>query len=1018
MPITKQSAAINFMRGVDLKTDPFQVDPGRFLSLKNMVFSTGKKLTKRNGFGSLASLPYSARYLTTVRGDLTAVGERIQAYSSEFKNWRNIAGFYPCNLSTLSVVRSNTNQSQVDSAVAPNGLLCMVWTDQDPTSLTTNQFKYAVYDSVTGQQLLAPVVLTTANATKGFPRVFVLGNYFIVAFTATISATDHLQFIAISSTSLVAQAAVDITTSITTGAKVAWDAAVLNNTLYFAWNGAASSGLKMASVNSHLAVSSTINPDATHTSTSVSVCADAVAGVVYATYYSSSTTNGYTVAINSSLQLLANFPTQSIATTAVNNLTSCVAVTGTLSVFLEITHAYSYDSGIPSNFVTLVTVNQSTGVASGQTVVVRSVGLGSKAFVFNSVPYFLGAYTSPYQPSYFLINGNNGNVVAELAYSNGGGYVINTPPSVSVNGDSISVAYLIKDFIQAVSSANADRTSVVGGIYSQTGISQATFILGTSPVITSAEIGSNLNLSAGFLWGYDGTQATEQGFLLYPDSVVGSSFSTGGHLSDQNYYYCAIYSWTDARGNIFRSAPSLPILGFAAGSMTNTGRTVVTGPNLRLTYKANVKIEIYRWSTAQPVFYQVTSIAQPLLNSTSSDSWSFNDTLADASIVGNEILYTTGGVIEDIGGPAFASVFTFDDRLWGIDSEDRNLLWYSKQVISGTPVELSDLLTLFVAPSIGAQGSTGDLACGYQMDDKLILFKPTGAYYINGTGPDNTGSQNNYSQPTFITAMVGCSNQASIVLTPEGLMFEFSSEAGNQIWLLGRDLSTRYIGADVQSQTLGATVTSAVTIPGTNQVRFSLSSGQTLVYDYFYGQWCQFTVNALASILFEGLQTFINSSGKVFQETPGLYLDGSTPVVMSFITSWLNLAGLQGYVRAYWFYILGQYMTPHKISLGIAYDYNPSPTQLLTIQPNNFSPAYGADSPYGSGSPYGGPGQLEQWKIFLTQQRCQAFQIQYQEIYDPKFGIPAGAGVELSGINLIFGQKKGYVPLPFNQGAS
>ena len=36
----------------------------------------------------------------------------------------------------------------------------------------------------------------------------------------------------------------------------------------------------------------------------------------------------------------------------------------------------------------------------------------------------------------------------------------------------------------------------------------------------------------------------------------------------------------------------------------------------------------------------------------------------------------------------------------------------------------------------------------------------------------------------------------------------------------------------------------------------------------------------------------------------------------------VHLAGLQGYQRAYFFYLLGTYFTPHKLGLSISYDYN------------------------------------------------------------------------------------------------
>jgi hypothetical protein len=488
-------------------------------------------------------------------------------------------------------------------------------------------------------------------------------------------------------------------------------------------------------------------------------------------------------------------------------------------------------------------------------------------------------------------------------------------------------------------------------------------------------------------------------------------------MAAQKYYYQVTYEWSDNQGNIFRSSPSIPV----TVTLTTDDAVLVNIPTLRLSLKnANnpVKIVIYRWSTAQPVYYQATSISSPLMNNSAIDSVSFVDTQADATLLGNNILYTNGGVVENIGPPAFDSTFLFDSRLFGIVSENKNLLWYSKQVIEGTPVEMSDLLTMYVSPTIGAQGSTGDLKCGAAMDDKLILFKASAMNYVNGAGPDNTGANNGYSQPTFITSTIGCSNQRSIVFQPQGLMFEFASETGNQIWLLTRSLETQYIGAAVESYTQNATVLSAVSIPGTNQVRFTLSSGITLMYDTYYGEWGTFVnIPAVSSVLFEGLHTYINSRGEVYQETPGQYLDGTNPVLMNFTTSWINVAGLQGYQLAYFFYLMGTYISPHYLNVQIAYDYNPAIRQSKVIHPSNFNPNYGSSFAYGVESPYGGGTSLEQWEFFLTQQRCQSFQITITEIYDPAFGVVAGAGFTLSGLTIVAGIKKGFRPLKFTQQA-
>ena len=407
-----------------------------------------------------------------------------------------------------------------------------------------------------------------------------------------------------------------------------------------------------------------------------------------------------------------------------------------------------------------------------------------------------------------------------------------------------------------------------------------------------------------------------------------------------------------------------------------------------------VKIVVYRWSNNQPEYYQATSIANPLLNDTTIDYVTFVDGYADAAILENNLLYTAGGIVEDVGAPA-SNLFTlFDTRLWLVDAEDPNLVWFSKQVIEATPVEMSDLLTIYVPPSVGTSLNTGPITAISTMDDKLLLAKSTSWVYINGVGPDNTGENNNYSQPIYVTSTVGCTNQASIVLSPTGLMFQSSKG----IWLIGRDLSTSYIGAPVEQYVIGNTVTSAELIPGTTQVRFTMNTGTTLVYDYFYGQWSTFNIAAVSSCVFQGLHTYIDSGQVVWQENPGSYLDNTTPVCMSFTTGPIRLGDLDNYQRTYFFYLLGTYLSPHYLTLGLTYDYAPTVSQTITIEP-------GAQVGLSSG-------QLEAWRIFPQMQRCRAISLTLTESYDSTLGPSAGAGLTLSGLNFVIGEKQRFFPMP------
>jgi len=528
-----------------------------------------------------------------------------------------------------------------------------------------------------------------------------------------------------------------------------------------------------------------------------------------------------------------------------------------------------------------------------------------------------------------------------------------------------------------------------------------------TPVTFTASFASNVSTI---------TVSSSSGLLvgqIIQDTTTGSNIAAGTYIT-------AINSSTSI-------SISYPTQGSATSDTLSTNSTASNTlyvPTLRLTSKqplcylneaaqpgANpVRIVGYRWSVGQQVYYEFTSVAAPIINDPTVDYVTIVDTQADNQILGQTILYTTGGVVEDIAAPPSIATALFKSRLFLVDAEDQNLLWYSKQVIEDVPVEMSDLFTLYVAPTSGAQGSTGSITALSAMDDKLIIFKKDAIYYITGTGPDNTGSNNDFSDPIFITSSVGTNNPASIVLMPNGLMFQ--SDKG--IWLLGRDLSTTYIGAGVESYN-SQTVQAAQTIPGTNQVRFILEDNTTLVYDYYYSQWSTFSnIRAISSTLYQGYQTYLNVYGQIFQEAPGTYVDGTQPVLLSFTTSWMSLAGIRGYERFYYFLLLGTYYTPFNLNVTLAYDFG-QPQQAILVKPDNATPNWGGEALWGSSPNWGGNGNVLSARIFPAKQKCQSFQVTINEIYDASYGQAAGQGLTLSGLNLVVGAKKGYSPQKASQ---
>lgn len=1010
MALQKQGINISFGQGLDTKTDPFQVQAGKMLALSNTIFTTGGSLVKRNGFPKLTELPNTEQTtLTTSNSNLVATGSDLYAFSPETNQWLNQGLVQPLELSTVPLVRTSTSQSSVDAAIAASGLVCLVYFDNSIPY-------YKVSDSVTGQQIVAPTALP---ATAHGMRVFILGRYFLITFTATVSGIPHLQYLAIpvASPSTVASP-VDISTTVISVTD-RYDAMVANNTLYISWINSNPNTVSTKFITSSLIVSSaadTLYSGIVTGNNRVSVTVDIsqTTAVIWTTIFNESSTSIDTFALDHTLQSVLGVTNVVMGVTC-PEITS-IATGMVLTVYYEVYNTI-YSGNYQTDYTSTNTVSQS-GTIGTPTVVLRSVGIASKAFLWQDTQYLLLTYGQrslnpdvlSFQPTYFLSDGA-GNIIMKFAYSNGPGYLTSILPSVSLIGNDISIPYLVADLLVPVNKAMGAATAA--GILTQFGINLATFQINTVNQ-HSAEIAGCLFLTGGFLWQYDGVKPVELGFQVWPEGINGGMSGSGGLITAQDYFYVFTYEWTDAQGNLHRSAPSVP---FELIASTGTSSATLTVPTLRLTYKTNpnpVRIVGYRWSTAQQIFYQFTSISSPVINDPTVDFVTVTDTLADSAILGNTILYTTGGVLEHIAPPACSALALYKSRLMLLNAEDKNQVWFSNQVIENTTVEMSDGLTLYVAPTTGAQGSTGNLTAISAMDDKFIPFKKDALYYITGTGPDITGANNDFSDPIFISGTVGCANQNSIVLQPEGLMFQ--SDKG--IWMLGRDLSTQYIGAPVESFNNNL-IKSSLTIPGTNQVRFTLNNSTTLMFDYYYQQWGTFTgIPGLSSTLYNGAHTFLNADGLVLQETPGTYLDNSTPVLMSFTTAWIKLTNLQGFQRAYWLFLLGNYLTPHKLVVQLKYDYNPGVWQQTIISPTNFSPVYGADPLYGSGSPYGGANSLEQWRIFLDRQKCQAIQLSIEEVFDNTKGVVAGAGFTLSGMNMTIGAKLGFPKVAASESTS
>lgn len=1023
MPLQKESITFSFTKGIDTFVDPNQLPIGKFTYLQNVTFvETGgtSTLNKRNGYQNVVALDSQSSFITRYSEGLVSISPNF------FKSYTNTVGQWitypisPLKLSVNTVIRNAYNQTALDMAISPNGLVCTAYLESrsfgSGSFISGNQV-FAVTDINTGRILVGPTQITSTIGTvsqTSMPKVFSIGSQFAIfsgipnANISSGSLYGAIQYFTVNQNTLAVSSANIFTTSYstqTTGSTSitsGFDGVVASNSLYFSWYaGSASgkSGIMATSFNNSLvqgAVASITQSGGAVTC--LSLASDNVGPSPSRLWYTfiCGTQNDLRTAVSDfSFGTISSGGMQLVFSSKYNNVTT-FALNGTMTFFIGITATFLNDPAAAvrrNDYIEKgsVGLNLTDVMAANQVKLPGyNVAPASKPVLIGSDSYWLMSFNSIYQSTYFLMNSAS-SVISKVAYGNGGGTYLADVPQLQSIGSSLFVGYLYKTQITNVNKLTAAGSQTqTAGVYAQTGINVAKFNF-TTLNINTIETANNLHINGGQTLHYDGQILDEMSFNSYPDFIdflVGST--SGGLMAAQTYYYVAVYEYTDNKGNIFRSAPSIP-QAVTVSSGANCVFLYVPTYTVTLKPASSVRTSFYRWSQTQQIYYQVTSPSDPLTNTDQRNaniqSLNYTDIKSDAQILGNNILYTNGGVVEDDAPPAATAMTMFDDRMWLIDAEDQNLLWLSKTIIEGgVPVEFSGLLTYFVPPTTATGAPTGVVTAFAPMDDKLILFKNQTIYYINGTGPDSTGANSQYSfSPIFVTSGVGCINQNSIVLTPMGLIFQSNTKG---IWLLKRDLSIDFVGKEVELYN-SANILSACLIATANEVRFTLDNGITLLYDYLVGEWCVNTTNGKSACLYQGLHTYLTNTGSIFQETPGQYLDGTVPVVMKWTSGFINPTLIQGYQRVYWANILGNFFTGNTYTLGIGYDYDTAIVQTATVIPTNT---------IGSGS------QVEPWQINFARTQCQSFQLTFTEISSGT----AGAGLTLSNFNLVIGRKKTY----------
>ena len=573
---------------------------------------------------------------------------------------------------------------------------------------------------------------------------------------------------------------------------------------------------------------------------------------------------------------------------------------------------------------------------------------------------------------YNLSNGTSINVTSGytgFTYGPGGMALI---PTTSV-GAIASAPYVLINRVYAtftsgtntftISATDLDRIAIGASIRVGTTVHSVTNIVGTTVTVSPNFASTTNNCLVYFPGSFAlkvGQKVTNSGFTGTPKVIT----------APRSYSFGAPNWYATLDANATSTVTTQPL------TVSNVGASFLAFPTLRLTQKSNVRCVIYRTEAGGSRYYQVTSVTLPLLNVTTNDFAYYFDAMSDTALVGNNVLYTDGGVLENDPLPASNIMTAYKNRIIAIPSEHPLTWWFSKQVVPGGVAEFSASFVKNIDQRDGAITGLGVI------DEKLLLFKANSVFCVVGDGPSPSGFNDDFIDAQLVTTDAGCANHKSIVRTPAGLMFQSSKG----IYLMDRSLSVNYVGDAVEAYN-AYTVTSSKLISTLNQVRFTMSNGVVLVYDYYVGQWSVFdSISAVDSCEFGGQFTWLKSNGKIYKENPSVFTDDGAFIQLYIQTGWIQMAGIQGFQRIYKALLVGDYKSPHTLNCELTYDFVSTVAQTITVPV--------ASAP--SGVPY-------QYRLFPSRQKCEAMQFTLYDTQSPSYG----EGLSLSALSFEVGIKRG-----------
>lgn len=1016
MALQTQTVSVALGQGMDTKTD--KKVTAKPVLLKDAIFTQANELAKRNGYDEMAfnivgggtitkptmSKSYRSELVCAATGSGSS-GQRLFAYSESLNAWVDRGKYLSVAVGKQFVagldypINAEISGTQVPSCAVSGNIALYAYYDVIGASVLIT-----VVDLSTGTQIVNNMLIQQGSSN---PMAILLGSGTLaVIYQQASTAYVVMQTVSVTSAGGVVLGSATTLISSPTVAK------------YDAFN--TSSGMVMCYVNSTAVDVQTVNTSGTITHTASISAAGAginplsinsdVFGNVWV-YWATGTNIQYAVFDASLNSLLGQ-------TTAVsgfsNTIGTVTAASNGLSQQTVYFSTFQNSSGYTPSSLVWTIISQQTVSMSGPmgsaTTFLKNVDIYSRPVAFNNSAYMAVMFISPLASTGMIVDLADGVAIAKfLPLEAEGLQLVSNATRRSEN------------FLNSLIPISSTELLLAAGIITSLSPISNTTKTGPSESANSAIVSTvsltfdfnnidayqglvqqdTLALNGGIVSQYDSAQVSELGFTIDPDGIAVNAVSTGGSFSAGTWVYYVTYEWLDALGNLHQSAPSNAFyVVFASGT---TGSVTVAVQLTEMTQKNNVSIVLWRTTNAGQIAYRLASTPNTVSSSTQlvvtfTDDYT-NGTQDDATIATGPSLYTqAGAILENLAPPPAMVMWTNNNRLWVIDSENpETTIEPSKAASQGSGISFSTGQLTIIVDSKG-----GAIKGASPMDEKTVLLKENSAGYFIGDAANDAGGGETISNFQFIPSDTGCSNSKSVVLYPNGILFRSSDNKG--IYQVSRGLQISYFGMDVEAYN-SQDIQSAFIIPNRNQIRFLTSNGSSLVYDYVMNQWGVFTNHAgLSADQFNGLYVYVRSThnaqdnGAIFLEDESSFLDNATAYAPGVILRWIKASSVQNFERCREIAILGDYTNGssagHGLQVSVAYDFGTTFSQL---------PAYyfGASSSSGA----------FQVRAFMPRQKCNAFQIQIQEITTGA----SGEFIDLTDLGLEIGTKRGLNKLPAAQ---